>query len=112
MNIDLLVPLFAAAVVSGTPLLYATLGELCTEKTGVLNLGVEGVMLVGCLAAFVTARLTGSPWLAFAAAGLAGGLFASLHAEVEALSDSVIRGYCSISDLRDTLRREAGILIE
>ena len=69
MNIDLLVPLFAAAVVSGTPLLYATLGELCTEKTGVLNLGVEGVMLVGCLAAFVTARLTGSPWLAFAAAG-------------------------------------------
>ena len=47
MNIDLLVPLFAAAVVSGTPLLYATLGELCTEKTGVLNLGVEGVMLVG-----------------------------------------------------------------
>ena len=66
MNIDLLVPLFAAAVVSGTPLLYATLGELCTEKTGVLNLGVEGVMLVGCLAAFVTARLTGSPWLAFA----------------------------------------------
>ena len=35
-----------------------------------------------------------------------------IYAEVEALSDSVIRGYCSISDLRDTLRREAGILIE
>lgn len=35
-----------------------------------------------------------------------------IFAEVEALSDSVIRGYCSISDLRDTLRREAGILIE
>lgn len=35
-----------------------------------------------------------------------------IYAEVEALSDSVIRGYCSVSDLRDTLRREAGILIE
>ena len=35
-----------------------------------------------------------------------------IYAEVEALSDSVIRGYCSISDLRNTLRREAGILIE
>ena len=101
MNIDLLVPLFAAAVVSGTPLLYATLGELCTEKTGVLNLGVEGVMLVGCLAAFVTARLTGSPWLAFVAAGLAGGLFASLHAEVDKDDD-----ISAIHDIIDTVERQ------
>ena len=79
MNLELFVPLLAAAVVSGTPILYATLGEMFTEKSGVLNLGVEGVMLLGCLVAFVTARMSGSPVLAFLAAGLAGMLIASLH---------------------------------
>lgn len=79
MSADLLVPLLAAAVVSGTPILYATLGEMLTEKSGVLNLGVEGIMLLGCLAAYLTAKITGNPVLAFAAAGVAGGLTASLH---------------------------------
>ena len=79
MNVELIVPLLAAAVVSGTPILYATLGEMFTEKSGVLNLGVEGVMLIGCLVAFVTAKLSGSPMLALVAAGLAGTLAASLH---------------------------------
>ncbi len=59
---------------SGTPILYATLGEIFTEKSGVLNLGVEGVMIVGALTAFVIALTTGSPVLAFVAAGLAGAL--------------------------------------
>ena len=45
MNADLLIALLAAAVVSGTPILYATLGEIITEKSGVLNLGVEGAMM-------------------------------------------------------------------
>ena len=79
MSADLLVPLLAAAVVSGTPILYATLGEMLTEKSGVLNLGVEGVMLLGCLVAFVVARMSGSPALACLAAGLAGMLAASVH---------------------------------
>ncbi len=79
MNVELIVPLLAAAVVSGTPILYATLGEMFTEKSGVLNLGVEGVMLIGCLVAFITAKLSGSPMLALVAAGLAGTLAASLH---------------------------------
>lgn len=65
MNSELLIPLLAAAVVSGTPILYATLGEIITEKAGVLNLGVEGVMMMGCFCAFITAQLTGQPWLAF-----------------------------------------------
>jgi simple sugar transport system permease protein len=82
MNADLIVPLLAAAVVSGTPILYATLGEMFTEKSGVLNLGVEGVMLLGCLAGFLVAKTTGNPSLAFFAAGLAGTLAASLHGVV------------------------------
>ena len=82
MNADLLIALLAAAVVSGTPILYATLGEIITEKSGVLNLGVEGAMMAGCFCAFLTAKFTGQPWLAFFAAGLAGLLAASIHGVV------------------------------
>ena len=79
MNPDLIVPLLAAAVQSGTPVLFATLGEMFTEKSGVLNLGVEGMMLCGALAAFVTSLYTGSPWLALAAGGVAASLVGALH---------------------------------
>ncbi|PIE58039.1 MAG: ABC transporter permease [Desulfobulbus propionicus] len=82
MTLDMLIPLLAAAVVSGTPILYATLGEMITEKSGVLNLGVEGVMIVGSLAGFLVAKTTGSPVQGFVAAGLAGAMIASLHGVV------------------------------
>ena len=67
MTPEIFLSLLAATVQSGTPILYATLGEILTEKGGILNLGVEGIMLVGALAAFLTALHTGSPTLAFAA---------------------------------------------
>ncbi len=76
---ELLIPLLAATVQSGTPILYATLGEIITEKSGVLNLGVEGIMIVGAFVGFVTAQFTGNPSLAFFAAGLAGVATASIH---------------------------------
>ncbi|MGB5421325.1 MAG: ABC transporter permease, partial [Desulfobacterales bacterium] len=79
MNPDMLVPLLAAAVQSGTPILFATLGEILTERSGILNLGVEGIMLVGALAAFLTAKLTGSPVLGFLAGGLFGAALAGVH---------------------------------
>ncbi len=79
MTIEVLIPLLAATVQSGTPILYATLGEIITEKSGVLNLGVEGVMIIGALTGFLVARVTGNPYLAFVAAGLAGTLLAFLH---------------------------------
>ncbi len=82
MNTELLIPLLAAAIQSGTPILYATLGEILTEKSGVLNLGVEGIMIVGALAAFVVAKLSGNPFLAFALAGAAGMLIAAGHGVV------------------------------
>ena len=79
MSLEVLVSLLAAAVQSGTPILYATLGEILTERSGILNLGVEGIMLVGALAAFLVAKLTGSPTLGFLAGGCFGALLASVH---------------------------------
>ncbi|WP_163337346.1 ABC transporter permease [Desulfopila sp. IMCC35008] len=77
--IEILIPLLAAAVQSGTPILYATLGEIFTEKSGVLNLGVEGAMIVGALTGFVVAKVTGNPSVAFVVAGLSGTLAVSIH---------------------------------
>jgi len=79
MTPEVLFALLAATVQAGTPILYATLGEIMTEKGGILNLGVEGMMLVGALAGFLTVLHTGSPVLAFAAGGLAGAGMAALH---------------------------------
>ena len=65
MTIEIFLSLLAAAIQSGTPVLYATLGEIFTERAGILNLGVEGMMMVGAFAAFLTAKITGSPLLGF-----------------------------------------------
>ena len=51
----------AAAVIAGTPLLFATVGELITEKAGNLNLGVEGLMVMGAVIGFLVGYRTGSP---------------------------------------------------
>ncbi len=58
-------------ITASTPLLLASLGELVTERAGVLNLGVEGMMVMGAVAAFIVAHTTGSPTL-----GVFGGIFA------------------------------------
>jgi simple sugar transport system permease protein len=79
MTLEMLIPLLAATIQSGTPILYATLGEILTERAGVLNLGVEGIMIVGALSAFLTARFTGNPTLGFVAGGLLGALLAGVH---------------------------------
>lgn len=71
---------FAAAVVAGTPLLYAILGELITEKSGQLNLGVEGMMLMGAVIGFKTAIVSGNPYLALIGAMAAGGLGSLIYA--------------------------------
>ena len=77
---SLLTLLLAAAVSAGTPILLAGLGELIAEKAGVLNLGVEGMMLVGALTAFAVAAATGNPWVGATAAAVVTGVFAVLHA--------------------------------
>ncbi len=63
-----------------TPLLLATLGELFTERGGVLNLGIEGIMLLGAMVGFTTAWFTGELWLGIAAAAATGVGFGLLMA--------------------------------
>jgi general nucleoside transport system permease protein len=78
----ILASLLAAALQSGTVLLYPTLGEIMSERSGVLNLGIEGMMLCGAFSGFLAALHTGNPYLGLLAGGLAGALLAGLHALV------------------------------
>ncbi len=70
------VALFLLLLSASTPILFAALGELVVERAGVLNLGVEGMMIVGALSGFATAYYSGNAFLGFAAAALAGALVA------------------------------------
>lgn len=79
MTWDIFVALLAATVLAGTPLLYATMGELITERSGVLNLGVEGMMIMGAFFAFIVQFKTGNPWLATLAAGLGAAALGLVH---------------------------------
>jgi ABC-type uncharacterized transport system permease subunit len=67
-----IVPMFAATVVAATPLIYAALGETVVEKAGVLNLGIEGMMLIGAVSGFAATLATGSDFIGFVAAAAAG----------------------------------------
>lgn len=69
-----------ATLGAGTPLVFAALGELVTEKSGVLNLGVEGMMIVGAVCAFAVAVESANPWFGVVAGLLAGGAMAALFA--------------------------------
>jgi simple sugar transport system permease protein len=77
---DLLVELIVLTLAAGTPLVYAALGELVVEKSGVLNLGVEGMMLVGAVTSFIVAATTKEPWLGVAAGSGAGAALALVFA--------------------------------
>lgn len=72
MTIELLI---AAAMIAGTPILLAALGELISERAGVINLGLEGTMLIGAVAGFAGTMLSGSAWAGLALAMLAAGLY-------------------------------------
>lgn len=65
-------------ITASTPLVIAALGELVSERSGVLNLGVEGMMIMGAVAAFATAQITGSPYLGILGGIVGGGLFSLL----------------------------------
>jgi simple sugar transport system permease protein len=74
MSIDLWRGALAGSILSGTSLFYAALGELIGEKSGVVNLGLEGVMLIGAAVGFAVASLAGDPYLGVLAAALGGGI--------------------------------------
>ena len=94
MAIDSTAMLLLTVISAATPLLYAALGELVVEKSGVLNLGVEGMMLAGAVTAFATAVATGSGALGIATGALAGALLAFVFAvlTVSLLSNQVATG--------------------
>lgn len=84
----------AAAVRIATPLLWASLGEVVAERAGVINLSVEGAMLVGCLASAVAAQASGDPWVGVLAGALGGAVVAVAFAAVAiwGRSDQIITG--------------------
>ena len=69
-----------ATLIATPPLLYAALGSCFSERSGVVNIGIEGMMTMGAFTGSVVALFTGNPWLAFFCGGLAGALFGLLHA--------------------------------
>lgn len=76
MTIDFLVAALMTIITASTPLVFAAVGEIVAEKSGVLNLGVEGMMIVGAIGAFATAIVTGDPVLAVLAGAASGALMA------------------------------------
>jgi len=91
--VDLII-ILQAGVASGTVLLFATIGEIFAERSGVLNLGVEGMMLVGAMSGFSIAIATGNPWLGVLVAMLAAGIFSQIHAfiSITLQADQVVSG--------------------
>ena len=69
-----------ATLAYATPLLYSALGSCFSEVSGVVNIGIEGMMTVGAFTGTVSAYFTGNPWIGFLCGGLAGMLFGALHA--------------------------------
>jgi simple sugar transport system permease protein len=94
LELVFIVNIIGAGLRTGTPLLFATLGELLAERAGVLNLGVEGMMLVGALSGFAVSYATGSPWLGVGVAMLAAGMLSLLHGLVAITlrGDQVVSG--------------------
>jgi len=80
----------AGAIRAGTPFIFVSLGELLTEKSGRINLGLEGTLVMGAMAGYGVSYLSGSPWLGVLVAGLAGMAFGMLHA-----------GLCSLPRVND-----------
>jgi len=94
LNLSLLTSILTITLRAGTSLLYATVGEIYTERSGILNLGVEGMMMMGAVSAFAIAYHTGSLALAVVAALVVGALMALIHAflSVSLRANQVVSG--------------------
>ena len=83
-----------SGLATGTVLLFAAIGEIFAERAGILNLGVEGMMLLGAMAGFSTSLASGSPWLGLAVAMIAGGVLSLAHGlvTIHFQADQVVSG--------------------
>ncbi len=94
--IELVASILAITMRAGASLIFATVGEVYTERSGILNLGLEGMMLMGAVTAFATAFYTGSLLLAMAVAMATGGVLAAIHAflSISMRANQVVSGLC------------------
>ena len=76
------VAVLGGALRVSTPFLFVSLGECITERSGRINLGLEGILVMGAMCGYGTSYLTGSPWLGVLAAGAAGALLGLVHATI------------------------------
>ncbi|MDA9392498.1 ABC transporter permease [Bradyrhizobium sp. CCBAU 45394] len=83
--------ILGGAIRVSTPFIFVSIGELITEKSGRINLGLEGTLMLGAMAGYGGSYLSGSPWLGVLAAGLAGTTFGLLHGLL-----------CSVKRVNDT----------
>jgi len=80
VNWDLLLGVLSGTIMYGVPLLYTTLGEVIGQRAGMVNLGLEGILLVGAAVGFVISSLTGNPWVGLGVAAIAGSVFNLVYA--------------------------------
>ncbi len=79
---DIIISVIQRTLVAGTPLLLATIGEVICERSGILNLGVEGMMAIGAVSAFIVTFNTGNPWFGLLTAIIVTALISGIHAFV------------------------------
>lgn len=91
---DFMLTILQAGVATGTVLLFATIGEIFAERSGIMNLGVEGMMLMGAMTAYKITAITGNPWLGMLAGMLVAGLISQIHAfiVITLQADQVVSG--------------------
>ncbi|TME25234.1 MAG: ABC transporter permease [Chloroflexi bacterium] len=104
MNDTILVVIAASAIAYGTPLLFAALGELLAERSGVLNLGVEGMMLMGAVGGFWAVQTVGGPgWMVLLIAVMVAALVAAATALIHAVLTISLRASQIVSGLALTI---------
>ena len=106
---------FLLLISASTPILFAALGELVVERAGVLNLGVEGMMITGALAGFAAAYASGNPFLGFLVAAVAGAAISLLFAALTQLFLAALAIRQARGDLIEAvflIRREEGVFLE
>jgi len=91
---DIIISVAQRTLIAGTPLLLGTIGEIICERSGILNLGVEGVMSIGAVTAFIVTFYTNNPWLGLYAAVFAGMAISLIHAfaSITLQSNQVVSG--------------------
>ena len=92
--LNALIPILTTTFMYSTPLIFAALGGVISERSGVINIGIEGIMTVGAFTAASIAYCTGNPWFGLIAGGIVGGIISLLHAvaAITLAADQTISG--------------------